>query len=421
MRIYINIFCFLQDLPSNRTGPFSEESLIALFDKRKTTLKRLNIAAYHLKTNSELQYLSECQQLEELSIYELGCHDALFIRDVLESISIMINLISLKLTGAKYSIAGPDYYQELLSIKNLSNLSSLHLENLKLNHEVLKMITFFCDKIETFYFNCEYDAAHLQALCHCKNLKNLYIRSNNNNTGEKSMLGISSATLIELFYSEKEQQLTYTTSNEQSALDPVVKPRMVLVCPFRNLSRLNFLSIISNPQINDEVIKSIAYGCPNLESFQLSANVDLYVILFLMTKLNSLNLSYSQITFNGSFSEKFEHENLKVLNLSNCRGINEKIIENIAVGCPNLHKVNLMHTMEANGIVKKCLKYLVEKCTNIEELNFGGDGPKKGMLFGIPFLLELKEHVSRLFVDDIAYSTSKLKQMESIIPPFVCR
>ena len=334
------------------------------------------------------EQLSQCEKIEELCL-ECTRPIDLFDSFGVTSISKLKDLKKLKLWNIINWTASD--YVTLFVNGNLKNLVALDLKCFEyINGEVLKTISLECPKLETFYLDFMCDDMH--KISHFKNLKHLHIRKSED---------VYMDSFVKLFSSGN----------------------------LNNLIELKFLSTYPNPEINHKVIQSIQNGCPNLKSFEIAADGSPRLKLqsiSVLDKLTTLNLGCSKLLPEALvfiFSNR-NLENLEVLNISFCGGINCQVLKTIALQCPNLQKLILMQNdtqlklrNNETKITKfqQALMFLVENCKHLKTLHIGGNNRLSVQLlryYSYDFLSELKKRVPQLFYDNIYLTRRELHNLQ---------
>ncbi|CAK8675999.1 unnamed protein product [Clavelina lepadiformis] len=150
-------------------------------------------------------------------------------------------------------------------------------------------------------------------------------------------------------------------------------PTFKIIAECRNLQDLNLSECKG---VNDEIMRTIAEGCPTLLYLNLS-HCDVTDGTLRNLARCCLNLQYLSLAYCKKFSDRGLHylasgkgcKKLTYLDISGCIQITAQGFKHISHGCTNLQSVFLN---DMHSLTDTCVTNLVERCTNIRALSLLG-------------------------------------------------
>ena len=370
----------LESLQFFWTDALSDLSMIPLLEKRKNTLKGLHIRnylreySYFEVEHNWFNHLSQCQKIEELSIWfsddNAGLDNVMSTKQM-KAISKLQNLKILDLVDvfevrddilSLFADIDDKLYPAIFSNRKLKNLVKLRLNSCDGVEEVIDKILIECPKLEILEFT-EIGHIGIRNLKHCQNLKKMTLHC-------------------------------HTFSYDEP---PITPTDLVSFFGSTALNNLLDLTILVKNAMNDEVIDSIAASCPQLEELCLLIN-DETVRARSISKLQ--NLKRLKLTYWDDQSDEeiknelmddyhemgdsdvlidilpedliyiFSNKNLSkllYLSLFDCDNINDEVLKTIALNCSQLKNVRLF---KSKNISEATFDFLRENCPNISKLEF---------------------------------------------------
>ena len=400
----------LEKLNLTSCNKITEDSIKILLDS-KLPLKSLNLSLCTNISNKSLKYFSQSKiQLEKLNLSNcLITNEGLNYlnhkqnENLNSSNEFYKSLKSLKLLNLSSICDLPSggLNQFLSTLYELnSNIEEINLSNCKLiDNSVLDNISLFSKTLKKLNLsNCKLisDEGIENLLIHKKSRKNqkftqlnsLHLCSLNKITeyGFCKLFENISNSLIELNLSNckhfNENVLQSISSNNYNLNKLIcshclhLKSSNQLNIIFQNFKKLKEIDVSHCNQITDEHLISFIANVPMHE----------YIFLTIHEKVkNKISLSNDDLKLLEKYQNKYiinskdKNNNLKIINLNNCRKITDFGLFILFFGSPNLIKMNVKH---CENVTNDCLLYLSRFCNSIEQLNLryctqiGDDGLK---------------------------------------------
>ena len=82
-------------------------------------------------------------------------------------------------------------------------------------------------------------------------------------------------------------------------------------------------------------------------------------------------IGFGEEVITQDFITIFSNKNLKnllELELISCKGVNDEVIETIALGCPRLESIELYNLDNVND---QSIQFLIKHCTNLQKIRLG--------------------------------------------------
>ena len=174
-------------------------------------------------------------------------------------------------------------------------------------------------------------------------------------------------------------------------LDKLSPAELCFIFRSTTLNTLTELNLITGPGIDDEVIRSIAKGCPLLEILCLLIREDGIKARSIskMHNLKQLKLTFWECEEDEDWKKHirdnkvivcdileddlihiFSNKNLsklQSLSLLDCDHMNDKVLKTIALNCSQLKNLNLQ---KSDDVSEAGIEFVRENCPNITKLEF---------------------------------------------------
>ena len=401
----------LEKLNLSSCNKITEDSIRILLDS-KLPLKSLNLSLCSKISNKSLKYFSQSKiQLEKLNLSNcLITNEGLNYLNHHHKQNENLNssnhefyksLKSLNLSSI-CDLPSDGLNQFLMTLYELnSNIEEINLSNCKLiDNSVLENISLFSKTLKKLNLsNCKLisDEGISKLLIHKQSRKNqkftqlnsLHLCGLNKITqnGFCKLFENISNSLIELNLSNckhfNENVLRSISSNNYNLNKLIcshclhLKSSNQLNIIFQNFKKLNEIDVSHCNQITDEHLISFIANVPMHE------NKFLRILDKLKNKTSSLSnddfRSLEKYQSKYIINSKDKNNNLKIINLNNCRKITDFGLFILFFGSPNLIKMNVKY---CENVTNDCLLFLSRFCNSIKQLNLryctqiGDDGLK---------------------------------------------
>ena len=349
-----------------------------MFKKIGPQLKHFSLTTGYIP-DIVLLHLPICIHLEEL------CLAGNFYHPNASPIAKLQNLKVLKIRSRLIS----NLIDIFLTNDNLKNLVELELSvNNNIDPNLLKIISSKCPNLVSFTLQVKQDKlCGLFEISHMKKLKKLHLINCN----------IDPKDLICLFNSGN--------------LEHLMELQLFYFFRIKDFTKNPWTVTEKHIQL-DQVIQSIALGCPQLESLELNANdmkkptiseiQNLKKLKFSIESQSSLiseirnsemSISLPSEDLLSIFSNgKLKH--LEHLDFGETNTISDEVIKAIAKECPKLQCLNLANfnktSVKSVEISEKTIEYLLKMCKNLRELHLNES-------YSILYLVWLKRYVPRIY------------------------